>query len=144
MSNKKVEYLNSLVASYGVFYTKLHQHHWYVQGPAFFTLHEMFEGLYNEVTGQLDEVAERVLQIKGEPVSTLKEFIELSLIDEAVYSKTSALDMIKSIKKDYETLNKAYQEGFDLFDGDEVTTDLLVGLQASAQKHIWMLDAYLA
>ena len=42
--------LNELVATWSVQYTKLHNYHWYVNGPSFFTLHAKFEELYNEVT----------------------------------------------------------------------------------------------
>ena len=37
------QFLNHQVANYGLFYTKLHQLHWYVKGSHFFTLHVKFE-----------------------------------------------------------------------------------------------------
>ena len=145
MKKNQEKYLNTLVASYGVFYTKLHQHHWYVKGLKFFEAHAKFEEFYNEITENLDEVAERVLQLGGQPVATLKEFLELSLIEEAPFKDNEdTVAMVKSVVADFETLNKTYQEGYDLFEGDEVTLDLLVGLQAAVQKHLWMLNAYLA
>ena len=145
MKKNQEKYLNTLVASYGVFYIKLHQHHWFVKGLKFFEAHEQFEEYYDEITGNLDEVAERILQLGGQPVSTLKDFLELSLIEEAPFKDNEdSTAMYKSVVADFETLNKNYQEGYDLFEGDEVTVDLLVGLQAAAQKHLWMLNAYLA
>lgn len=143
MDKTQLQYLNELVASFGVLYTKLHQHHWFITGNRFFVLHETFEEYYDEVTGNLDDVAERILQLGGEPVSTLKEFLELSIIEEAPYSKASETDMVKSVIEDFKILDKKYQAGFDVFEGDEVTVDILVGLQAAVQKHIWMLEAYL-
>ena len=71
--------LNELVATWSVLYTKLHNYHWYVSGPSFFTLHTKFEELYNEVTLNLDEIAERILSKGGKPVATLKEHLELSM-----------------------------------------------------------------
>lgn len=145
MNKNQLDYLNKLVASYGVLYIKLHQHHWFVDGKKFFEAHEKFEELYDEVTENLDEIAERVLQLGEQPVSTLKEFLELSLIEEAPYAgKSDPNGMYKSVVADFETLNKTYQDGYELFEGDEVTTDLLVGLQADVQKHLWMINAYLA
>ncbi|HJH10546.1 MAG TPA: DNA starvation/stationary phase protection protein, partial [Metalysinibacillus jejuensis] len=35
--------LNELVSTWSVLYTKLHNYHWYVSGPSFFTLHVKFE-----------------------------------------------------------------------------------------------------
>lgn len=43
-----VEVLNKQVANWNVLYVKLHNYHWYVTGPHFFTLHEKFEEFYNE------------------------------------------------------------------------------------------------
>lgn len=145
MAKKHVDYLNKLVGSFGVLYIKLHQHHWFVKGPNFFEAHEKFEELYDETTANLDEVAERMLQLGHEPISTLKEFLDHSVIKETEFKNvTDATEMYKSVLEDFETLNKIYQDGFELFEGDEVTTDLLVGLQEAVQKHIWMIGAYLA
>ena len=41
-----VKELNQQVANWTVAYTKLHNFHWYVKGPNFFSLHEKFEELY--------------------------------------------------------------------------------------------------
>ncbi|HHX52743.1 MAG TPA: DNA starvation/stationary phase protection protein [Erysipelothrix sp.] len=138
---KQEHYLNELLGSLGVFYIKLHQYHWYVEGPRFYTLHEIFEEMYDEVTADLDEVAERMLQLNQKPASTLKEYLELSFVKEAAYTeKVSAEDMVKATLEDYKLFVEKIKEGYDLFDGDEVTTDLLVGLQTKADKHIWMLE----
>ena len=40
-----VKELNQQVANWTVAYTKLHNFHWYVKGPNFFSLHEKFEEL---------------------------------------------------------------------------------------------------
>lgn len=141
------DYLNELVASYGVLYIKIHQYHWYVKGSSFFTLHAKFEDLYDEATEDLDEVAERLLQIGGSPYSTLGEFIEHSFIKEAPYAtEIAALDMVKALKADYELLNYKLTDGLDIAgeEDDEVTTDLIIGFKAKIEKTLWMLNAYLA
>jgi len=39
MTNKPlIEQLNDLVATWSVLYTKLHNYHWYVNGPSFLPL----------------------------------------------------------------------------------------------------------
>lgn len=139
---KQEQYLNELVSSLGVFYVKLHQYHWFVEGPSFYTLHEQFENMYDEVTADLDEVAERMLQLKQKPASTLKEYLEHSFIEESPYTrKISANKMVENTLADYKTFVEKVKEGYDVFTDDEVTTDLLVGLQAKYEKHIWMLEA---
>ena len=138
---KQEQYLNELAASLGVFYIRLHQFHWYVDGPKFYTLHEVFENMYNEVTADLDEVSERMLQLNQKPVSTLAEYVEHSFIKEAPYTKMSADEMVKATLADYKVFKEKIHDGYDLFEGDEVTIDMLVGMNARVDKHIWMLEA---
>ena len=54
------ETLNVQIANWSVLYTKLHRFHWYVKGPAFFTLHAKFEELYNAAGLTVDQIAERL------------------------------------------------------------------------------------
>ncbi len=141
------DYLNELTASYGLLYIKLHQFHWYVKGSSFFTLHEKFEELYDGTTEDLDLVAERLLQIGGNPVSTLGEFIQYSWIKEAPYTAEIApIDMVKTIKADYELLNYKLTDGLDIAkeEDDEVTIDMIIGFKTGIEKTLWMLNAYLA
>ena len=136
--------LNDLVATWSVMYTKLHNYHWYVNGPSFFTLHVKFEELYTEVTLNLDEIAERILTKGGKPVATLKEHLELSLIEEAS-GKEETEEMVSKLIEDFKTimeaLNKAMETASE--EGDDRTEDLLNAQFQSLEKHTWMLNAYL-
>lgn len=145
MANKELNgQLNELVATWSVLYTKLHNYHWYVNGPSFFTLHTKFEELYNEVTLNLDEVAERILSLGGKPVATLKEHLELSLVKEAT-GKESTEEMVEAIISDFNTIMKALKKAMDKAadDGDDRTEDLLNATYQSLEKHAWMLNAFL-
>lgn len=136
--------LNDLVATWSVLYTKLHNYHWYVSGPSFFTLHAKFEELYNEVTLTLDEIAERILSKGGKPVATMKEHLELSLVKEATGSE-SAEEMVQSVINDFDTVMKALKKAMETAaeEGDERTEDLLNAKFQSLEKHSWMLSAFL-
>ncbi|GAA4833720.1 Dps family protein [Paenibacillus vulneris] len=135
--------LNKQVANFGVLYMKLHNYHWYVKGPHFFTLHVKFEELYNEVTLHFDAVAERLLTIQGKPVATMKEMLQDSSIKEAS-GKEKAEEMVSQLIEDFNTVNKELQEGMEAAEeaGDESTSDLLLGIQASLEKHVWMLKSF--
>ncbi|HEY4623366.1 DNA starvation/stationary phase protection protein [Solibacillus sp. FSL R7-0668] len=145
MAEKKLNgQLNELVATWSVLYTKLHNYHWYVNGPSFFTLHTKFEELYNEVTINLDDIAERILSKGGKPVATLKEHLELSLIDEAT-GKESTEEMVETTIADFQTIMKALKKAMEAASeaGDDRTEDLLNATFQSLEKHAWMLNAYL-
>lgn len=140
------DYLNNLVATQGLFYIKLHQVHWYVKGHGFFELHEKMEEFYDELTEHFDETAERLLQIGGMPYSTLKEYINHSVIEESVDNKDLPQEeMIEMVVKDYETLRDELARGIDLCDeaNDDITVDMLVEQKTHVDQVIWMLWAFL-
>ncbi|WP_404404474.1 Dps family protein [Jeotgalibacillus malaysiensis] len=139
-----VKSVNTQIASWTVLYTKLHNYHWYVKGHQFFTLHEKFEELYNEAAIHIDELAERLLALKGEPVATLKESLEMSLVKEAAGGE-SADQMVEVLNQDFETLMNDLKTGMDLAqkDDDEMTSDMLLSVHQSLEKHAWMLRSFL-
>ncbi|MBA9085071.1 starvation-inducible DNA-binding protein [Fontibacillus solani] len=136
--------LNEQVANLNVLYVKLHNYHWYVKGSNFYSLHSKFEELYNEVTAQMDAVAERLLTIKGSPSATIKEYLEIATIQEATGNE-DASTMVQNLIEDFATLSESFQEGLDLADKaeDDVTADLLTGFKSDIEKHMWMLRSYL-
>lgn len=145
MANKTlIEGLNELVSTMSVLYTKLHNYHWYVTGPSFFTLHEKFEELYNEVTLNLDEIAERILSKGGKPLATMKDHLETSLIQEATGSETEE-QMVQTTINDFKTISKALKETMEIAsnEGDDRTEDMLNAMYQSLEKHTWMLSAFL-
>ncbi|KPB03293.1 Dps family protein [Bacillus sp. CHD6a] len=144
MSKQLTEVVNKQVANWSVLYIKLHNYHWFVKGPEFFTLHEKFEQLYGEAAIHIDELAERLLAIEGTPVGTMKEILEISTIHEAE-GKETAEQMVQSIASDFSTLIEELKEGMEIADkvGDETTGDMLLAIHQSVEKHNWMLHAFL-
>lgn len=144
MSKQLTEVVNKQVANWSVLFTKLHNYHWFVKGPEFFTLHEKFEELYNEAATHIDELAERLLAIEGKPVGTMKEILEISTIHEAEGGE-SAEQMVKNIADDFSVLIEELKEGMEVADsvGDETTGDMLLAIHQSVEKHNWMLKAFL-
>ncbi|MTT30713.1 DNA starvation/stationary phase protection protein [Terrilactibacillus sp. BCM23-1] len=139
------ELLNKQVANFGVLYIKLHQFHWYVKGPQFFTLHAKFEELYDETTAAFDDLAERLLTIGGSPYSTLKEYLEHASLQESTDVNREADEFVKELINDYTLLSRELGESINSAAeaGDDVTQDLFIGLKGSLEKHVWMLQAYL-
>lgn len=143
-SQQLIELVNKQVTNWTVLYTKLHNFHWYVKGPNFFTLHAKFEELYNEAALHVDELAERLLALGGEPVATLRESLELASVNEAGNGQT-AEQMVQTIVEDFEILTLELKKGIELADqsGDETTGDMLLAIHQSLEKHLWMLNAFL-
>ena len=136
--------LNTMVADFSVFFTKLHHFHWYVKGSKFFELHKQFESLYEEVNELYDEFAERLITIGGTPASTLKEYLQLATLKESKSMDPKL--MVNETISDLKQLIQSFKDAIVLTSQleDVATEDMLVGAIRSFEKHIWMLEAYQA
>lgn len=141
---KTIDVLNRQIANWTVLYMKLHHYHWHVAGPQFFTLHEKFEALYEEAASHIDELAERVLALNGQPVSKLVDCLKLAVISEATGGET-AEQMVQTLVNDFSTLLAELKEGMKAAqqEGDEGTSDMLLGIHKQLEQHLWMLRAFL-
>ena len=139
-----VKELNQQVGNWTVAYTKLHNFHWYVKGPNFFSLHEKFEELYNEASQYVDDLAERILAIGGNPVGTLKESLEISIVDEAG-KNYSAEQMVEAFSNDLTHISEQLVKSIEVAGeaGDDVSEDMFIGMKNSVDKHNWMFKSYL-
>jgi starvation-inducible DNA-binding protein len=137
--------LNKQIANWSVLYTKLHRFHWFVKGPAFFTLHEKFEELYNEAAANVDTIAERALAAGSRPIATMSLFLEHASIKDNG-SEENAEEMVAALISDYSTISTELKELAELAEeeNDPVTEDLAIGLIEDLEKKIWMLKAFLA
>ncbi|MFD0617914.1 MULTISPECIES: Dps family protein [Paenibacillus] len=144
-NNQVVEVLNKQLANWNVLFVKLHNYHWYVKGDQFFTLHEKFEEYYNEAATYVDDIAERILTLQGAPIATMREYLETSSVKEAT-GKENAKEMVASIKNDFEVVIAELQHGMEVAQAaeDEASSDMLLGIKGTLEKHAWMLRAFLA
>ena len=144
MPNQLHSLMNTQLTNWTVLYTKLHNYHWYVKGPHFFTLHEKFEEFYTETATYIDDIAERLLTIGGQPVGTLKETLEMATIQEASGSE-KADEMVEIILQDFKIIANDIETLLEVADEakDEETGDLFLGIKAALEKHMWMLQSYL-
>jgi starvation-inducible DNA-binding protein len=143
MNQQLIVALNQQLANWNVLYTKLHNYHWYVTGPEFFTLHEKFEEYYNEAGNYIDEVAERILTIKGKPIASLKQYLETATIEES-NGKESAREMVDALVNDFKQIVHDSKKIIETAEDsqDQPTADLFIGIKTSLEQHIWMLNAF--
>ena len=136
--------LNLYLANQMIDYVKKHNLHWNLKGTQFFTLHAKLEELYDEANDILDEVAERILALGGNPVSNMKEALEMATIKELGDGPKSADETIRALISDTDYWIKDSKEIADLADkeGDSVTNDMFNGYTKAYQKLAWMLKAY--
>lgn len=136
--------LNALLADYQVFYNKLRNFHWNIEGPEFFELHEEFENEYNTVKKNIDIVAERIRVFGVKPNFTLNKTLELSKIVESEKNRT-AIEMVREVLKDFEILHDDILSavGASLETGDVATEQMLTDFIRELEKRNWMFTSYL-
>lgn len=144
MRDQLAAVLNKQIANWSVLYMKLHNYHWYVKGPQFFTLHTKFEELYTEAALHVDALAERLLALGGKPVATMTGSLEIASVREAA-GQESAEQMVAAIVNDFSLIISELKLGMEFAESvqDETTGDLLLGIHSGLEKHVWMLNSFL-
>lgn len=144
MQNPIHDSLNGLLADTLVLEHKLRHYHWNVRGPQFFALHAKFEELYDHVADVIDDVAERILTIGGEPVRTLAAALERSAIQEDE-GLPEAMTMVRNLADDLGRLRERAVKGIEAAEaaGDRGTVNLLDSFKDELEKTLWMLSATL-
>lgn len=96
--------LNNFLCDLNVFYRKLQNYHWNIKGASFFVIHSKLEEYYDDINDQIDEIAEHILSIGGQPLGKLEDYLKSSKILEASNQKITKDAVLNSICKDYSTL----------------------------------------
>ena len=137
------EKLNVVLANANVLFTKLHNYHWNVKGPAFFQLHTKTEEYYTQFATMYDDVAERILQLSGTPLVTLKTILGTATIKEEERTEFSVEHIMHAIIHDFEVMQKLFQT----ISADESTDDITRGYCDEQigfiEKELWMLRSSL-
>ena len=136
-----IEKLNKLLSDLNVFYRKLQNYHWNVKGHDFFTIHAKLEEYYNEVNEQIDEIAEHILILNGQPLGTIKDYINTSDIEEAKNEKITSQEIFTEVIKDLEKLLEDVKQIKKCADENEdyPTSSLMDEYIENYGKKLWML-----
>jgi len=137
--------LNDLLANYQLFYQNLRGLHWNIKGKEFFELHVKFEEFYNDAVLKVDEIAERILTLEGEPFHTYSDYLQTAEIKEEkniVNGKKGVEIIINNFKiliaKERAILSLASNTD------DEGTVSLMSDYISQTEKTLWMLNSYLS
>lgn len=133
--------LNTFLSDLNVFYRKLQNYHWNIKGKEFFVIHGKLEEYYEELNEQVDEVAEHILALGGQPLGTLKDYLNTTKITEAENKKVDCILVFNEIIKDYSTL---LQDAINIKkSADEAeehkTSALMDSIIEDYTKKLWML-----
>ena len=137
-----VNCLNELLSDLNVFFRKVQNYHWNIQGKDFFTMHAKLEEYYDEIAEQIDEVAEHILILGYQPLGTLNDYIEKAKIQEAENEKICVDEVLKGLIDGYTyLLDKAtkVKEKADI-QNCYATSSLMDEYITDYGKKLWMLN----
>lgn len=141
-----IETLNTLLASYHMVYHSLQACHWNIKGDLFFDLHAQYGAHYALVGELIDTLAERIVGLKGVPVSDQAAAAKMSFIKHIEVSnnchdghKNNRLLEVyfQSLS---EMLTSASKEAFKAF--DMATFNILTEQAAEIEKLVWMYRSF--
>ena len=141
-----IKELNQFLADLNVFYRKLQNYHWNIEGRDFFIVHSKLEEYYDEVNESIDEVAEFILSKNEEPLGTMKDYLEITKITEAENKKVNSDVVFNGIIKDLSYLLKnvkAIKKEAEK-EGDDLTSAFMDDFIADYSKKLWMLNQTMA
>ncbi len=136
-----VEKLNIYLADLSVLYHKLQNFHWYIKGKDFFVVHAKLEEYYDNIKESIDEIAEHILMIGGQPEATLESYLKLSKIKEAPAKEVTSDKIYEEVIKDFEYLLASVVDIKKDADeaSDYLTSSLMDDYIKNFTKSLWML-----
>ena len=137
--------LNDLLADAHLLYVKTRNYHWNVTGPHFNELHKVFEGQYEALAGEIDEIAERGRALGAKAEATLADFLKRARLKERPGDHPDAKAMLTGLLSDHETFARQLRKDVETSEksDDSGTADFLTGLLEAHEKTAWMLRATL-
>ncbi len=124
---------------------KTHAYHWNVEGPLFYSIHNLTETQYNDMFKAADVLAERIRALGQVAPFNLSEIMSASVIEDKA-ELPSAGEMCRDLSEDHERMAHRLR-GLIKIAGeheDPVTEDLATERAAFHEQAAWMLRAIYA
>ncbi|WP_208351424.1 Dps family protein [Pseudaestuariivita rosea] len=121
---------------------KTHAYHWNVEGPLFYSIHNLTEEQYENMFEAADELAERIRALGHLAPMAMADIMKRSQIDDKD-GAISAGEMVEDLAADHERLAHRLHALIELVEGrkDPVTEDLATERSAFHEQAAWMLRA---
>lgn len=138
--------LNQDLADSYVLLVKTKKYHWDVVGPQFRTLHELWEEQYEELTENIDELAERIRTLGGYPIGTMSGFLKIATLKENSGEIPTATGMVIQLLDNHEQIIRNLRNHLEQCSEDfhdQVSADFLTDLMEEHEEMAWMLRSFI-
>jgi starvation-inducible DNA-binding protein len=140
--DKFTNQLKIAFASQYAFAIKAQNFHWNVEGNDFYQKHKMFQKIYEETYGAVDDFAENIRKIKAYTPASLYRFSALSAVDDEVEildPQAMVAELLRDAEKMQEIMKVLFVEAENL--GHHGLSNFLAERQDAFAKHAWFLRA---
>lgn len=137
--------LKALYASNFVTYYKSHAFHFNIEGNTFSQDHSFFQTIYEFLQEEHDNLGEQIRQLDKPVTSTLKDVLNLSLVEESNIITKSNLDLLVILEENFCQLHEQAQELYDTANSQQYgALETYIGdYMVALSKLHWMIKATL-
>lgn len=141
-----VEQLNLLLADTMTMRDLYKKAHWQISGPTFYQLHLLFDKHFNEQTGLIDTIAERIQTLGGVTLAMAADVAETTRIGRPPRDREMAPVQVSRLIDGHQIIignvRKLARRASEL--GDDGTNDLLVSqVLRTNEMQVWFLSEHL-
>ena len=123
---------------------QMKQAHWNVKGPNFIGLHKLFDEVYQAVTGYVDTIAERIVQLGGVAEGTVRLSSARTRLDEFPLGISDGSAHVVAVAKALAAFGGEVRTSIsvanDLDDAD--TADVFTEVSRGIDKWLWFIEAH--
>jgi starvation-inducible DNA-binding protein len=137
--------LNQQLADTADLFSQIKHAHWNIKGAGFIQLHLLFDKLAECALEWSDLIAERVAQLGGYALGTVRMAAAASKLPEFPLDATDSLEHVRALVRihaNYAASTRAAIEQSDKI-GDPTTADLFTEISRDVDKNLWFLEAHL-
>jgi starvation-inducible DNA-binding protein len=140
-----IKLLNERLADAIDLHLQAKQAHWNVRGPHFISLHELFDKVAEDVSGFIDEIAERASALGGVAEGTLQAVSSRTTLSPYSLTISDGRDHVDALSKALAAFGKQVRAAIDKADsaGDADTADLFTQVSREVDKQLWFVEAHL-
>jgi len=121
------------------------QAHWNVKGENFFSLHELFDKIHEEIETSADLLAERISQLGGKVEGTCIAVSKYTSLPIYSTEMTNSKEHLESFSKSLATFAKFLRLGIEQTSQlkDAGSADILTQISRSIDKSLWFVESNL-
>jgi starvation-inducible DNA-binding protein len=141
---KVIDLLNARLADAIDVQSQTKQAHWNVKGPNFIALHQLFDRISEDAGKNVDEIAERVVQLGGVAAGTVRMAAKRTSLSEYPTNTVdgrSHVEALSSVMAAFgKSVRRAVAEANNL--GDLDTAEMFTEISCGLDKWLWLVEAH--